>query len=63
MKRLLTIVTLAILLVGSVLLGLSDRDTYVADTSVPDNKMTSSVSSNSSASAITTITMTGAPNE
>ena len=62
MKRLVTVVTLAILLVGLVLLGLSDTDISVADTVVPNNEATSSIG-NSSASATITITMTGVLNE
>ena len=42
MKRLVTIVTIAILLVGSVLLGLSDTRISIADTSIPDNEVASS---------------------
>lgn len=61
MKRLVTIVAIAILLIGSVLLGLNDTDTSVADISIPDNEIVSSVSSNPSVTA--TITMTGAPDE
>ena len=59
MKRLVTVVTLAILLVGLVLLGLSGNATSIADTRVPDNELTSSVSevNNSSATATITITM------
>ena len=45
MKRLVTVVTLAILLVGLVLLGLSDTDIPVDDTSIPDNEVTSSINS------------------
>ena len=65
MKRLVTVVTRAILLVVPVLLGLSNKDISVADTSVPDNKVTTSGSkaSNSSASATIMTTMTGALNE
>ena len=61
MKRLVTMGTLAILLIGSVSLGLADEDISVADNSIPDNEVTSSVSKagNSSASATITITMTG----
>lgn len=61
MKRLVIIATLAVLLVASILIGLNDRDVSVADTSVPNNDVASSVSkaSNSSASATITITMTG----
>ena len=59
MKRLVTVVTLVILLVVSVLLGLSDTDISVADTSIPNNEVAGSVSrsSNSSASATIVITM------
>ena len=59
MKRLVFLITFTILLLVSVLLGLSDTDISVADTSIPDNEVTSSISkaSNSSASATITITM------
>ncbi len=59
MKSLVTVVTLAILLVGLVLLGLNDTRIAIADTSIPDNEVTGSVSKtgNSSASATITITM------
>jgi hypothetical protein len=59
-KRLVTIVTGAILLIGLVLLGSNDRDISVADTSIPDNKITTSQTkaSNSSAIAITMIAWT-----
>lgn len=65
MKRLFSLVTLAIMLVGVVLLGLSDTSISIADTGVPDNKATSSISkaSNSSASATITITMYTGDNE
>ncbi len=65
MKRLVTIVALATLLVGLVLLGSSDKDISVADTSIPDNEIASSISkaSNSSASATIMITRTGGLNE
>ena len=65
MKRLVIVVTLTILLVGLVLLGLSDTDISIADTSVPNDEVVSSVSkaSNPSAIATITITMTGALNE
>jgi len=61
MKKIVTVVTLVILLLGLVLLGLSDTDTSVADTSIPDNEVTNSIgkANNSSASAIIVITMTG----
>ena len=56
MKRLVILVSL---------LGLSDTHISIADTSIPDNEVTSSVSkaSNSSASATIMMTMTGALNE
>ena len=65
MKRLVTIVTIAILLVGLVLAGLSDTAISVADTGVPDSEITRSITkaSNSSAGATITITMTGALND
>ena len=63
MKRLVTVVTIAILLVAFVLLGLNDTDISVADARIPDNEVTSSVSGNSSAGATITITMTGVLNE
>lgn len=44
MNRLTTVGILAILLVGLVLPGLSDTDISVADASIPDNEVTSSVS-------------------
>jgi hypothetical protein len=56
-KRLVTVVTTAILLIGSVLLGLSDMDISVADTSVPDNGITTSQSEASNSSTIA-MTMT-----
>ena len=59
MKRLVTVVTTAILLIGLVLLGLSDTPISVGDTSIRDNELAMSISkaSNSSASATITITM------
>jgi len=64
-KKLVTVVTLAILVVGLVLLGLSDTAISIADTSTLDNEVISSISkaNNSSASATITITMTTALNE
>jgi hypothetical protein len=58
-KRLVTVVTLATLLVRSVVLSLSDKDISIADTSIPNDEVASSVSkaSNSSASATITVTM------
>ena len=65
MRRLFILVILAILLAGLVLLGSSDSDISLADTSIPDNEVTSSISkaSNSSTSATITITMTGILNK
>lgn len=65
MKSLVTVVTLAILLVGIALLGLSDTDISVADTSVPNDEVVSSVSKahNSSASATIMIAWTIASDE
>ncbi len=59
MNRLVTVVAIAVLLVGLVLLGLSDTRISIAHTSVPDNEVASSVSKagDSSASATITITM------
>lgn len=45
MKRLVAAVTPVILLIGLVLFGLSDTNISVADASIPDNGVTSSVSS------------------
>ena len=39
-KRLVTVVTLAILPVGLVLFDLTDTHISIADTSIPDNKIT-----------------------
>jgi len=55
-KRLIFLITFAILLTGLVLLGLNDTGISVADTGTPNNEVTSSAS-NSSASATITITM------
>ena len=62
MKRSLFPLIPAILLVGLVLLGLSDTDISIADTSIPENNGTNRITeaSNSSASATITITMCGA---
>ena len=59
MKRPIFLITFAILLLVSVLLGLSDTDISAADASIPDNEVASSISkaSNSSASAVITIMM------
>jgi hypothetical protein len=59
-RRLVTVVVLAILLVGVVLFGLNDKDISVADTSVPDNKITTghAEASDSSTTAMTVIAWT-----
>jgi Flp pilus assembly protein protease CpaA len=54
-KRLVTIVIGAILLIGLVLLGSNDRDISAADTGIPDNKMTTSQTEASNSSAIAMI--------
>ena len=58
MKRLVTVVTAAILLVGLILLGLTDEDISVADTNTPDNEVASSITKASNSSASATITIT-----
>ena len=65
MKRPFLLATLAIILAGLVLFGLSDTSISIADTGVPNGAATSSVSksSNSSASATITITMYAVANE
>jgi len=64
-KRLIVLVSPAILVAGLLLLGLSDAGISIADTSIPDNEVVGSIgeADNSSANATSTITMTGAPNE
>ena len=57
MKTLVTVVTIAILLIGLVLLGSSDTGISIADSGIPDNEVTSSVTRDSSATATITITM------
>ena len=63
MKRLVTVVTLGILMIRLILLGLSDTDISVADTNILDNEVASSGISNASATGTITITMTGMLNE
>ena len=63
MKRLVTVVTLGIPLAGLALFPSSDTSLSIADTSVPDNEVTSSEANNSSATAGITITMTGVLDE
>jgi len=57
--RLVISVTLIVLLLGLILVGLSDTAVSIADTGVPDSEATSSIgkASNSSASGVITITM------
>lgn len=61
MKRPTVLAILTILLAGLLLFGLSDTGISVADSDACSDEVTSSMSrvSNSSASAINTITMTG----
>ena len=56
MKRLILLITLVMTLVALVV---SDADTFLADSNIPDNEITTSQieASNSSASATITITM------
>ena len=62
-RRLVIIATLAILLAALVLLGSQDKGVSVADTSVPDSEVATSVSRSSSASAGMTITMYTEPDD
>jgi len=63
--RLFFLAILVVLLAGVVLFGLSDAVISIADTSVPNDEVTSSVSqaNNSSAGATITITMYAVANE
>ena len=65
MKGLVIVISLAILLVGVALIGLGDTHISVADTSIPDNKITTSQTEarNSSAIAIIMIAWTTASDE
>jgi len=54
-KRLVTIVTLAILPVGVALIGLGDTHISIADTSIPDNKITTGQTKASNSSVIAMI--------
>lgn len=64
MKNLVTVIVLAILIVGLALSGLTDTRIAIADTSIPDDEITTlqTEETNSSATATITITMTTAPN-
>ena len=59
MKRPFFVSILAILLAGLVLFVSSDTVISIADTSVPDNEVTSREANNASATAGIRITMTG----
>lgn len=63
MKRLIALAALLAMLVGLLLSGIGDTGISIANTSIPDNEVTSSQSkaNNSSSSATITITMTTAP--
>jgi len=63
MKRPFFLVSLAILVIGLALFGLSDTVISIADTSIPTNEVTSSEANNASATATITITMAGVLNE
>jgi len=56
MRRPFVLVTLVILLAGLIIFGLSDTSISIADTGTSNNEVTSTTS-NSSASALITITM------
>lgn len=60
MKKIVTLATLGALLTGILLLQLTDTNTSIADAECRDNEITGSIggASNSSATAIITITMT-----
>jgi len=57
-KRLVTVTILALLLVGVVLFGLTDKGISIADTSTPNNEIASSATNTSNSSASVTITIT-----
>ena len=65
MRRLFVLATFVILLLVSVLFGLSDTDITVADNGSPNNEVTATIgrASNSSAGASITITMTTVADE
>jgi hypothetical protein len=63
MKRLTVLLTLAVLLAGLVLSGLSDTVVSVADSSTPGTEVTSNAGNQNSSSPVTiTITMYTLPN-
>jgi len=60
MKRLIVLGILVVIMVNLLLLGVADTRASIADTTIPDNQITSSVSEiddSNSTSAIITITM------
>jgi len=64
MQRLIILIALIAILGGLLLSGIADTSTSIADTSTPDNEITTSASGkddSSSASAIIAITMCGLP--
>ena len=65
MKKLVTVVILAILLVGVSSIGLDDTHVSVADTSIPNNEVASTLSMtiNSSESSVIMIARTTASGE
>lgn len=56
-KRFITAVTPAILMVGLVLLGLSDTDTSIADTSLPKHEAVTTVGKANASSVSATLTI------
>jgi len=55
MKRPLVLVIIAVILVGLILIVLSDTNIYLADTSIPDNKIITGQTKASNSSAIAMI--------
>jgi hypothetical protein len=64
-KRMLSVITLTILLVGLILFGLTNLNISVADTSIPNNEVASTLSKtiNYSASGVIMIAWTTASGE
>ena len=65
MRKLVTLVMFAALVLGLVVLGLADAPTSVADTDLPDDEVTGALSetSDSSSSASIAITMYTEPDD
>ena len=61
MRKLAVLVAIVAILAGLPLSGISDSKVSVADTSVPDNEVTSTVNQTDSATATITITMRTPP--